>query len=240
MVRDNLPPGSIAAIYDTSGIIAARTRGQEQFVGRPGLPGLVDMMTQTTSGFVEGPSLKGILVYSVFSRSEVSNWAVSIGVPAAGLNHDLYTSLELTCAAALLLLVIAIGLAGYQSNQITSEVQALIAPAIAFARGEMPTIPRLCIREVGEVAQALDRAHQVLQRRIDERDRAEREKEVAESAARLKGEFIGTVSHEPRTPLTSITASLGLLNGTVDVNRSDATNRLIAIAHANSQRLVAR
>jgi PAS domain S-box-containing protein len=55
---------------------------------------------------------------------------------------------------------------------------------------------------------------------------------------RLKDEFVSTVSHELRTPLTSIAGSLGLLVGGVTDALPDGPARLIAIAHANCQRLV--
>lgn len=63
---------------------------------------------------------------------------------------------------------------------------------------------------------------------ISERKRAER----------LKDEFVATVSHEMRTPLTSIAASLGLLAGQLAIPLPDAAKRLITIAHTNCQRLV--
>jgi len=55
---------------------------------------------------------------------------------------------------------------------------------------------------------------------------------------RLKDEFVAMVSHELRTPLTSIAGSLGLLMGNAAGHLPDAAVRLLAIAHANSQRLV--
>jgi signal transduction histidine kinase len=55
---------------------------------------------------------------------------------------------------------------------------------------------------------------------------------------RLKDEFVSSVSHELRTPLTSIAGSLGLLMGKATGNLPDAAVRLLAIAHANSERLV--
>jgi signal transduction histidine kinase len=72
---------------------------------------------------------------------------------------------------------------------------------------------------------------------VTERDRSEHDKDVAESAARLKDEFISTVSHELRTPLTAITASLALLEETTDSNSSAETNELIATAYSNCKRL---
>jgi signal transduction histidine kinase len=55
---------------------------------------------------------------------------------------------------------------------------------------------------------------------------------------RLKDEFVSTVSHELRTPLTSISGSLGLLMGKAAGILPEPARRLLAIAHANSQRLV--
>jgi PAS domain S-box-containing protein len=55
---------------------------------------------------------------------------------------------------------------------------------------------------------------------------------------RLKDEFVSTVSHELRTPLTSISGSLGLLVGQCSGQLPQMAQRLLTIAHTNSQRLV--
>jgi PAS domain S-box-containing protein len=55
---------------------------------------------------------------------------------------------------------------------------------------------------------------------------------------RLKDEFVSTVSHELRTPLTSISGSLGLLVGQCSGQLPKMAERLLTIAHTNSQRLV--
>lgn len=54
----------------------------------------------------------------------------------------------------------------------------------------------------------------------------------------MKTEFVSTVSHELRTPLTSIAGSLGLLSGGAAGILPEKAERLIKIAHSNSQRLV--
>jgi PAS domain S-box-containing protein len=54
----------------------------------------------------------------------------------------------------------------------------------------------------------------------------------------LKDEFVATVSHELRAPLTSIAGALGLLAGNATGNLPEPAARLIAIARANSERLV--
>jgi signal transduction histidine kinase len=59
-----------------------------------------------------------------------------------------------------------------------------------------------------------------------------------ETHERRLNEVVSTVSHELRTPLTSISASLALLSGNPAWQLPPAAQRLLAIAHANSERLV--
>jgi signal transduction histidine kinase len=54
----------------------------------------------------------------------------------------------------------------------------------------------------------------------------------------LKDQYIATVSHELRAPLTSIAGSLGLLMGHWGDHLPDAAARLVSIAQTSSQRLV--
>jgi signal transduction histidine kinase/DNA-binding response OmpR family regulator len=61
--------------------------------------------------------------------------------------------------------------------------------------------------------------------------------EAAESANRVKSEFLSTVSHELRTPLTAIGGSLGLLVGGVFGEMPAQASQMLQIAHKNSQRL---
>jgi two-component system, sensor histidine kinase and response regulator len=237
LARQKLPPEWIASILDTKGVIVARSRSPGEFVGRQAPAALIEMAKQKPNGFLGTETLEGYAAYAAFSRSETSNWSVAIDIPTAEINHDLYAFLGLSALGAIFILTIGVGLAAYKSNRITSAVQALIAPAMAFGRGEAPTIPRSNIQEIGEVASGLEKAFHLLQHRTAERDQAEREKEAAERASRLKDEFIATVSHELRTPLTSITASLDLLGELADANLSEAGRELIGIAQANGQRL---
>jgi len=55
---------------------------------------------------------------------------------------------------------------------------------------------------------------------------------------RLKNEFVSTVSHELRTPLTAIHGSLRLLEGGAAGTLGSKAEALLAIARANSERLI--
>ncbi|AOW12457.1 hypothetical protein LPB72_08490 [Hydrogenophaga crassostreae] len=61
--------------------------------------------------------------------------------------------------------------------------------------------------------------------------------EAAESANRVKSEFLSTVSHELRTPLTAIGGSLGLLVGGVLGEMPAQAGQMLQIANKNCQRL---
>ena len=61
--------------------------------------------------------------------------------------------------------------------------------------------------------------------------------EAAESANRVKSEFLSTVSHELRTPLTAIGGSLGLLVAGVFGEMPAQADQMLQIANKNCQRL---
>jgi signal transduction histidine kinase len=235
--NQNLPVDWVASIFDGSQTIVARTHSPERYVGQKGSSGLLDAMARERSGIIKVPTLEGVPVYAAFSRSEVTQWSVAIGVPAALVNDRLYVFLSLGAAGGVVVLAAGLGLAFFYSRKITAGVQSLVR-----APGELATIAqsperRSEIREIEEVARRLDAATWALQRRTAERDRAKRDKEVAEETARLKDEFIATVSHELRTPLTAITASLALVEDDLDPLVDPQTKDLIDIAYANSRRL---
>ena len=238
LVSQHLPPHWIAAILDTKGVLAARTHSPDRFVGQKGAPALLQAMADATAGVVETTSMEGVAVLTAFSRSEVSNWAVAIGIPVGELSQELNRLLLLGGASALGLLLAGLALAWYQSANIAREVQGLIPPALALGRGELPDLPHLEIKEADQVARALKRAYWILKQRTNERDRAERQKdEQAKIVTDTLDEFISNMSHELRTPLTSIAGPLGLLDGGAGGALTPAAARLVALALKNVQRL---
>ncbi|MFM8559010.1 MAG: ATP-binding protein, partial [bacterium] len=55
---------------------------------------------------------------------------------------------------------------------------------------------------------------------------------------RLKSDFVAVVSHEIRTPLTSVKGALELLSDNRYFKNTDQQGKLLAIAHANAERLL--
>jgi signal transduction histidine kinase/DNA-binding response OmpR family regulator len=237
LANQNLPADWVTAVFDTAQTIVARTHSQEQFVGQRASPELSAAIARDRSGIVKSRTLEGLDVYGTFSRSDATGWSVAIGVPSAQVTARLYEFLSLGAAGSFLVLVAGLGLAGHYSRRIAASVQSLVRGTPAPDDTADARALRSGIHEIDEVARRLDAATMALQRRTAERDRAERDKEIAEKATLLKDEFITTVSHELRTPLTAIAASLALMEDDLDPRVGRETKELLDIAHVNSQRL---
>jgi len=62
--------------------------------------------------------------------------------------------------------------------------------------------------------------------------------EHTKSLDRLKSEFVAVVSHEIRTPLTSVRGAIELLSDDRYFSNDEQQGKLLAIAHANAERLL--
>jgi signal transduction histidine kinase len=232
-----LPPDWVSTIADTTGAIVARS-GHPGLVGTQALPERLSAVTSLRSGMVETKRRDGTPIFVGFSKSDISNWIVAISVPVSTVFHDLNLFLMWGLVGFVGVLIAGLVLASYQSAQIAQAVQSLIPQALALGHGEVPTIPRLSVREVDDVAQALKSANQLVKKRTAERDSAEKKEEEANILTGVMTEFVNNVSHELRTPLTSVAASLGLLAGGSVHPLPPPIARLVFIAHTNVQRLV--
>ena len=157
-----LPDDWTAAIYDKSGIIAARSRTPERFLGKSVSPDLAAALKLANEGTQEFVTLDGIAAFSAFSRSASSGWGVAIGIPTQTLTSDLRLSLWRLALATALLLAAGLGLAWAQGGRIAGAVRALLPVAAKLERGEAVLLPELPIQEVDEVATAISKASVVL------------------------------------------------------------------------------
>ena len=195
LVRQKIPPDWVVAIFDRQGTIVARTRAGAQFVGQKGSPLLVQRMAQLSEGRIEGETLEGIAVVTVFSRSEVSQWSVAIGIPRASVASALWTPIALVIAGAVILLLSGIVMAQRVGARIAGSIRGLIPPAAALGRGDPVVVPPLHLREADDVGRELVNASE----RLHDRERT-----------------LALVSHDLRSPLHAMmmgAAAIGRLAG---------------------------
>ncbi len=170
----NLPPDWVAGIFDSSGTIAGRTQASEKYVGRKANPRLLQAMTEHSEGSVEVTTQENIKLRSFFSRSPVTNWRVSIGIPRAQIQADLMGTLSMFALGVAVLFGIGLVMARIMGGRIARSVQALTAPATALGSGVAMPVPDVHLKEAAEVANAIGRAARLLQDRADELAEAHR------------------------------------------------------------------
>ncbi|MBC7994531.1 MAG: PAS domain-containing protein [Rhizobacter sp.] len=182
--RQGLPAGWTAAVIDKQGVIVARNRNAEPFVGKPTAAALLDQLNQRGEGSFHGRTQDGVEVMGCFSRSSTYGWSLAIGVPNAELDAKLRRTLLLYAVGSLVLLTLVFVLARRIGRGIAQPIQALIAPALAIGRGEEATIAASPVREATELGQALQHAQQLLLQREQARQQAEAS--LSDSQSRLR------------------------------------------------------
>ena len=120
LAQQHLPRGWIAAIFDGSGTIVARTHDAARFVGQKGAADLVQRMASAAEGTVETRTLEGIPVVSVFSHTPGSDWSVAIGIPLAYFSGQLVYSLAQLFIVGFMMLVVALAAAFLIARRMTT------------------------------------------------------------------------------------------------------------------------
>jgi diguanylate cyclase (GGDEF)-like protein len=163
LTQQRLPPDWIAAIFDSTGAVAARTHEMSRFLGKKGAPALVKRMREVAEDSLETTTLEGIPVLTVFSRSAVSNWTVAIGIPLKDVTGELGRQLGWLILGLAILLTSSLALAWVIGGRIARAVRDLCDPALALGLGEAVTVPSLNLKEADEVGRALMKASRMLQ-----------------------------------------------------------------------------
>ena len=222
-----LPPDWVAAVFDTRGVIAARSHLPEKFVGGKGSPVFVERMAQAREGVVESNTLEGIRTVAVFSRSAVSNWSVGIGIPVDVFEAPLRQRFLLLLAAVAILAVVGVALAWVQAKRIARSMRALVAPALALGTGKAVVVPDVGLREAAEVATAIGTVSELLARRTAELEAANAELE----------EFSYAISHDLRSPLRAIAGFAQIVEEDQGSQLDDDGRRLLTRIRANTVRM---
>jgi len=170
--QEHLSPEWVGDIFDSDGVIVARTRSAELMVGRKAGPMLRKRIDAVPEGTAEVTNLEGVPMFDSFSRSPVSGWTVVIGVPRAFIRTEILRRLAATISVTALLSLIGLALAFLVERRIAASIQGLIPPALALGRGEPVSIGTFELAETSEVGESLLKASYLIQQRAAERERA--------------------------------------------------------------------
>jgi len=153
----NLGPEWVTIVWDTRGVILARSRNSEQFTGKP-LP--QKLREQNQPAVVRTTNLEGLDVLHATARSQISGWGVGVNVEYSFVTRQMRNSLLLWLAAGLIAISIALLSGAFFARQITSSLAAAAAAASAFGRGERFPLAGSRLKEADAFLGALEAARQ--------------------------------------------------------------------------------
>ena len=221
-------------LLDQHGTIIARTLNHDRWVGRPPSPSLTDAVQRAPEGAYRSVGLEGQRFYAAHSRVATSGWMLATGVPAVDVERAIRGSTLALTAGATLAALLAVVLALVFGRRIARPVADLARSVAGFAAGEPPLPPPTRaphVAEITDVARVFEeagtrlRAREVALRESEERfreiateramllDNERAARAEAETANRLKDEFLAVLSHELRTPINAVFGWARLLRG---------------------------
>jgi len=202
-------------IVDRRGIVVARTRSPERFVGKPATPSFFRVVQESKDGLVPQTTLDGELVYTAYSRAPLSEWTAIIAVPREIVDGPALRVMLAVLGAGLAVLVVSGLGAFFLSRHVSRGIGSAASAAAVLAHGGRPQVNPSRVAEVALLGEALERSADLLSQRERERNehlqQAEAARAEAESASRAKDEFLAMLGHELRNPLGPIRNGAHLL-----------------------------
>ena len=255
--EQHLSPDWIAGIFDRNGIIVARSRELDRFLGKPAAPSLRQAMAWAVGSWFPSVTSEGIPVYSTYRRSPITGWTVAIGVPRDFVDVPLRRARLEAFGGGAAALALSLLLARWMARAIRRPVEALTAATKALGSGA-PIGPLIGgVRELDQVGAALRTTAAALARNREQLESmvAERTQELAAANERLRaeidareqaqsallqaqkmeamGQLTGGVAHDFNNLLAAVSGSLALLEPRIS---DESSLRLLRTAQHGASR----
>ncbi len=202
-------------IIDRNGLIVARSRSPERFVGQAATPLFRAQARASRDGLYRGTTMDGVSAYIAFATGPQAGWTAAVVVPAEVIEGTVRKSTLAVLGIGFLLLLVSGGGAFFLSRRVSQGIGEAATAADALAHGTRPQMAPTSVAEIHRLDEALRRSADLLAAREHERDellaRAETARVEAEQASRAKDEFLAMLGHELRNPLSPILTALQLL-----------------------------
>ena len=224
MTGQGLPDSWTASIVDRNAALLARSRDQDEMLGRHASPDMQKAMALAQDGVVNTHTLDGVETLSAFSRSPTYGWTFIVGVPRDELNRTILGSLGPAMAGSALMIALGVMAALAFARPISRDVRGLVAEAEALAAGALLAPAPSDLQEIAEVRGSLRAAAEILRNREDE----------ARKAAERQQLMINELNHRVKNTLVVVQslARHSLKEGG-QVGLAQFNERLLALAGAH-------
>jgi signal transduction histidine kinase len=242
--NQKLPAEWVGTIVDRSGVVAARSSGGTQLIGKPISAELTALAGSEVEGRYDGVNLEGVSMAAFFSRAPLSGWTFVVSVPKAIIRGSAIRAILLLCGIWLAFAALAIGGALYMARRTSKPIEALRNAAEQLGRGD--AVPQLHsgIVEIDAVATEMRRASERLSR-----SKADLEEQVADAvsatarsqrallqAQKLEalGRLTGGIAHDFNNVLQALNTGLHVVRLSVRLSEQEgrASNALEACQRA--------
>ncbi len=184
MTGQSLQPGWVTGISDRDGVIVARSRDHNTFVGKRLPPELLEASRRSTGAF-STVSTEMVNTMRAVQRSKVSGWLVSANVPLALVKAEIRRSQAMLVLGTLGLIALAAALAALFARLINGPMRALAASAVTLESNHIPELLNSPVAEANDVAAALRAASIELRTRTTSLRTSEQRLKLAQQTAQL-------------------------------------------------------
>ncbi|HLL09570.1 MAG TPA: ATP-binding protein [Rubrivivax sp.] len=189
MHDQRLPEGWVASILDGKGVVVARNRDPERFVGQPTSPRLAAQLAQGAEGVFESTTIDGIPILATFSRSPGYGWTVVIGVPISRATAPLKVVAGFG-ALATLLLILTVWAALWTGRRLLGPVERLRAASEALGSGRPPDPAPTGLVEADQILASMHEAGHRISAANASLEARRQEAEAAAQALRTSNEMV--------------------------------------------------
>jgi signal transduction histidine kinase/CheY-like chemotaxis protein len=230
LINTQLPRGWVGVLVDRHGIVLARTRHADKFVGKSVNEGLLARIrAREKSGVHTGVTLDGERTAGYFTRSDASGWTVVVNVPLAEIRRPAIHAAVFLASILAVALGLVLALARRYARRTAEPIEALRLAAQRMAHGETVGYSPSGLMETDAVGLALSNASAEIAR--NKSDLEARVRDAVMSAERAQrallqgqklealGRLTGGIAHDFNNVLQTLSAAVQLLQRTRDPER---------------------